>query len=479
MNDSVEPSSPTATAPALRVSGGRVIDPANGVDAVRDVLVRGGRVVEALSEGASEARGCETIDASGRLVLPGAIDMHTHIASRGVAIAHEMSPELVPSPSDTARGYLGMGYSGVIDAAVPPEDVAWAHKTLDQMPWMDTGFLLELGSHDELIAALTTHGEAAAGEVIRRLIAESGALGLKLVSLRHSEGLDAPINGTRVTPRRLIRFAAEAAAELPVAHPLQLHVPDLGSPDNITNTLTALDALEGRPAHLAHAQFYAYRTDEAGRVCSAAAALCAYLARHEHITVDSGCIAFGPAQMVTRDHLLAEHLAGLMRGDLVVREGWSVMPMRYEPMHAINAVQWATGLELILRSADLSRVALSVDHPNGGSFTAMPGLLELLANRAAREAALEQVHAAARERTGLGALRRELSDAELVMLTRVAPARGLGLDDRGHLGSGAVADLVITERVWARPAVVVKSGRVVARDGEVGAGEAGRRLRAG
>lgn len=403
--------------------------------------------------------------------------MHTHIASRGVTLAHDMNPSLVPSPAETARTYLRMGYTTAIDPAVPPEDVATAHATLAQMPWMDTGFLLELGSHDELVGALAEHGEPAAVELVGKLVEQSGALGLKLVSLRHAQGLDAPINDSAITTRQLIRFAAEAAARLPVAHPLQLHVPELGGPDNIANTLAALDALAGRPGHLAHAQFYAYRIDSEARMSSAATVLCQYLIRHPNVTIDSGCIAFGPALMVTRDHLLAQHLAGLMGGELTARNGWSVMPMRYEPTNAVNAVQWATGLELILCSEDLSRVALSVDHPNGGPFTAMPGLLELLAVRGAREAALRAMHPAALERSRLGELRRELSEKELVTLTRVAPARALGLKDRGHLGTGAVADIVVSDRVWQRPKTVIKSGMVAMREGELIDGDAGVRLR--
>ncbi|MFW6060946.1 MAG: amidohydrolase family protein [Phycisphaeraceae bacterium] len=448
---------------ALRIVGGRVIDPLNGVDAVRDVHVYDGRIVDALPTGAA----ARTIDATGSLVLPGAIEMHTHVASRGVAVAHELDPTLVPAARETALAYLRLGYTTIIDAAVPPDDVPLAHATLDRMPAIDTGFLLELGTHDEVVHALAHHGEAEALEIVDGLVTRSGAFGIKLVNLRHAEGLDAPLSGTTITPRRLIHFAAEAAEHLPLVHPVHLHVPDLGDPDNVVNTMEALDALNGHRGHLAHAQFYAYQQDANGALCSGAVDLCEYLAAHENVTCDSGCIALGPAMMITRDHPLGERLAALTGATVTQRRGWSVMPMRYAADNPVNAVQWATGLELILRSADLSRIAMSVDHPNGGPFGAVPTLLELLADRAARAAALAEVHKAARQRSGLAKLKRELSDAELVMLTRGAPAKALGLDDRGHLGSGAVADVVIVERVWSEPTVVVKSGRVMVEDGEV------------
>jgi dihydroorotase len=60
------------------IIGGRVIDPANGIDAVLDVAIADGKIsrVEAGIEPSSTAK---TIDASGQIVTPGLVDLHTHI----------------------------------------------------------------------------------------------------------------------------------------------------------------------------------------------------------------------------------------------------------------------------------------------------------------------------------------------------------------------------------------------------------------
>lgn len=65
----------------LLISGGRVIDPASGTDAVLDVLVADGSV--AAIDGGISANDAERIDAAGKIVCPGLIDMHVHLREPG------------------------------------------------------------------------------------------------------------------------------------------------------------------------------------------------------------------------------------------------------------------------------------------------------------------------------------------------------------------------------------------------------------
>ena len=62
----------------LVIKGGRVIDPSRKLDAIRDVAISHGRI-EAI-EPTIRADGIETLDATGKLVVPGLIDIHTHAA---------------------------------------------------------------------------------------------------------------------------------------------------------------------------------------------------------------------------------------------------------------------------------------------------------------------------------------------------------------------------------------------------------------
>ena len=60
----------------LIIRGGRVIDPSVGLDAVRDVAISGSKIAAVEADITSDAT--ETIDARGKIVTPGLIDIHTH-----------------------------------------------------------------------------------------------------------------------------------------------------------------------------------------------------------------------------------------------------------------------------------------------------------------------------------------------------------------------------------------------------------------
>ena len=68
---------------SLLIRGGRVIDPAQGIDRVDDVLVRDGLVVGIGPEGGEGGRPDVTIEAAGMIVAPGLVDMHVHLREPG------------------------------------------------------------------------------------------------------------------------------------------------------------------------------------------------------------------------------------------------------------------------------------------------------------------------------------------------------------------------------------------------------------
>lgn len=65
----------------LRIKGGQLIDPANDINEVMDILIEDGKVIEIASE--IKADDCIDIDAAGKWVCPGFIDMHVHLREPG------------------------------------------------------------------------------------------------------------------------------------------------------------------------------------------------------------------------------------------------------------------------------------------------------------------------------------------------------------------------------------------------------------
>ena len=73
---------------AIRLVGGTVYDPANGVDGeVRDLYLVDGRIADTCPPDARR------LDVSGMVVMPGGVDIHSHVVGGGVNAARRVLPE--------------------------------------------------------------------------------------------------------------------------------------------------------------------------------------------------------------------------------------------------------------------------------------------------------------------------------------------------------------------------------------------------
>jgi formylmethanofuran dehydrogenase subunit A len=491
---------------AIRISGGQVHDPANDVDGeVRDVCLRDGKVVE---EVGPEAR---RIDARGMVVMPGGVDIHAHIAGPKVNAARKLSSDdrrgdpvdrtdvlrsgtggLVPSTFATGYRYSLLGYTTVVEAAAPPLAARHVLSELRDTPMIDKAFLILMGNNQVLFELIRESG-GAVSQRLRDAIAwwlqATGGYGVKLVNPGgvelwkqdngHVDSLDDEVAGFAVTPRQVLEAIGGAVHELGLPHPVHVHANNLGVPGNADTTLETMRTLSGRQAHFAHLQFHSYGGEPGRQPHSRAPELLEYLGGHSEITADVGQVMFGPAMTMTADAHVSARLRDITRGkwinhDIEVETGCGIVPYTYRAGNYVHALQWGIGLELFLLSKDPWQVMLSTDHPNGGSFLSYPKLIRLLMDRGFREDQMSRANQRAIRRTALtDGVDREYTLNEIAIITRAAPARRLGLRDKGHIGVGADADVTIyhdradREEMFATPRYVIKGGELAVEDGEV------------
>ena len=478
----------------LRITGGRVYDPTNGIDGeLRDVCIEDGRVVAALAPGAP------FLDASGLVLMAGAVDVHSHIAGPTVNLARRLEPErrTVPTTLQTGRLYSLLGYTTVFDAAVPLPGARHAHLELGDTPVLDKGFYVVLGNDELLLRALAKGEDERARHTLAWALSASRAYGVKVVDPggfrawrtgRATIGLDDPVPGLDLTPRRIVEATATAVDALGLPHPMHLHCNNLGRAGNATTTLETMRALTGRRAHLAHLQFHCYGGEPGTRPSSRAREVSDALNHNRNLSADVGQVMFGPATTMTADVRVGQMLHELtgrkwVDADLELSGGCGIVPFEYRERNVVHAMQWAAGLELLLLSEDPWRLVLSTDHPNGGTFLSYPRLIRLLMDRAYRDEQIARLKPEALAGSVLAdGLAREYGLYEIAIVTRAAPARLLGLDTKGHLGPGADADVAIyapdanVEKMFATPRHVLKGGVRVAEDGQLRRETQGRTL---
>lgn len=508
----------------LRITGGTVYDPANGVaGVVGDVCIEDGKVVTELPTSAPR------LDVSGMIVMPGGVDIHSHIAGSSVNHGRQLQPEehavdpvpaprlddpdgeggqparsgtggTIPSTFTTGYRYAGLGYTTAMEAAVAPLFARHAHAELDDTPIIDAGLFALLGNDEYLFRQIAAGEGARARDYAAWVLRAAGAYAIKVVNPggvelwkrgappRNVTGLDDPVGSTAVTPRRILETLTDAGNELGLPHPVHIHCNALGQPGNAATTLETMRTLAGRRAHFTHLQFHSYGGGPGKGWQSGAKDVIEYVNAHLEVSVDVGQVMFGPATTLTADapvgYLLhASSGRKWVNVDVELETGCGIVPYVYKEKAAVAALQWAVGMELFLLASDPWRVVLSTDHPNGGSFLSYPALIRLLMDRAYRDEQIKRVNPKLLKGSALAdGLAREYTLNEIAIITRAGPARLLGLTEKGHLGPGADADVTIYAQggdaatMFATPRHVLKGGMQVVEEGQLRRAPAGRRL---
>ena len=140
----------------LCLKNGQVFDPINKIfNKKKDIYIKDGKITENLNEKISEA-----IDCKDKIIMPGAIDLHTHIGGGKVNIArlmlqefhknsdsdYDLTADFVPSTLKTGLQYIKMGYTSCFEPAVLPINARQSHAEMADTPFIDKGGYALLGN---------------------------------------------------------------------------------------------------------------------------------------------------------------------------------------------------------------------------------------------------------------------------------------------------------------------------------------------
>lgn len=503
---------------SLLLKNGFIYDPLNGVNGeVMDIAAEGGKIVER-----PRSKDLKVIDVSGMVVMPGGVDIHSHIAGSEVNAGRLLRPEdhfkdvevkgkvtrsgvgySIPSTFTTGYRYTKMGYTTVMVPSMAPLEARHTHEEMDDTPMIDKAaypllsdwwFVLEHlrdNKIDECAAHIAWMMRATKGYAIK-LVNPGGleAWGFG----QNVQSIDDPVPNFGVTPREVIRGLCKVNKLLNLPHTIHVHTNNLGKPGNYITTLKTMhcvkDLAEGtKPViHITHCQFSAYKGSDWSNIRSGAEKIARYVNRHSHVTIDLGQVVFTDTTTMTADgpfqyglHLLSGNK--WMNHDVETETSSGVVPFRYRRKSYVHATQWTIGLELALLIRSPWKVFLTTDHPNAAPFTTYPQIISWLMSRPARERLLKKINRKARKRCVLATIEREYDLSEIAIATRAGTAKALGLTWKGHLGVDADADIAVFDvnpkridpskeydlikKAFERTVYTIKGGEVVSRRGEV------------
>jgi formylmethanofuran dehydrogenase subunit A len=502
---------------SLILKNGVVFDPKHKINGEKmDILIENGKIVESIT-----GTDVNVIDVSNMTVMPGGVDIHSHIAGSEVNAGRLLRPEdhikdievkgritrsgvgySIPSTFTTGYRYSKMGYTTVMVPSMPPLEARHTHEEMDDTPMIDKAAFPLLGDWWFVLEYLSQNMIAECATHIAWVMKATKGYAIKIVNPggleswgfgRNVRGIDDQVPNFGITPREILRGLCKVNKLLRLPHTIHVHTNNLGIPGNYRTTLKTMDcvkdlATDNHPViHITHCQFSAFQGSDWNNMRSGAAKIAKYMNHHQHVTMDLGQIVFTDTTTMTADGPFQYNLFQLtgnkwVNHDVETETSGGIVPFRYRRKSYVHATQWAIGLELALLIESPWKIFLTTDHPNAAPFFTYPKIVTWLLSKTAREQTLRKINSKARRRSILSSIDREYDLYELAIMTRAGITRALNMPNKGHLGVGADADVAIydlspdnstsldperLENVFHRTMYTVKGGEIVVKKGEI------------
>jgi formylmethanofuran dehydrogenase subunit A len=498
---------------SLILKNGMVYDPINGINGDKmDILIQNGKIVEKIKGKA------EVLDCSKKIVMPGGVEIHSHIAGGKVNSGRLLRPEdhakfVMPksvttrsgsgfsTPSTFITGYLysRLGYTTAMTPAMPPLMARHTHEELRDIPMLDKGAYTLVDGNWFVLKYLKEKDMEKCAAYVAWLLRETKGLVIKIVNPGGTEAwgwgkncrsLDDPVPYFEVTPREMIKGLIEINEMLRLPHSVHLHANNLGRLGNFKTTEETLKipsrkAANRQALYLTHVQFHCYGGDTWKNFESKAESVAR--AVNDKVIIDTGNVTLDDTTTMTADGPMEYYLQSLthlkwINRNIEMETSPGITPFVFSPKMSTASIQWAIGLELSLL-IDPWKVLMSTDHPNGGPFIRYPRIIAWLMSEKYRAETMSMLNKAVEKRSILNTLDKEYDFFEIAIITRAGQAKALGLDFKGHLGIGAHADVAVydidpenidpsndyrdIENKFSSASYTIKDGEIVVKDGEI------------
>ena len=500
----------------LIIKNGLVFDPINKIEGEKkDILIESGKIVDKFTR----TTDIKEIDASGKTVIPSAIDIHTHIASQQVNWARLLGTNNNDfkdvwqglTLKRVANDYISNGYTFILEANVFPSLARQAIFNLQQLPVLDKGILLNISNLWPLELEFQRGKIKDMAVFLSDLLTKTFGFGFKVYNPFEPESWNLrDLREDISKPGRLYNFSALDVYEtivkcnemLGLPHSAHAHVEGYENEIGKINLFTVLEKIKSlnieanqksnlavkrdQIFHVAHANSYNYDGDNED--------LINFLNGNQNFSIDLAFVAFNQINpLITSDRRL---INSMLTNDIIENphklissavefEGDSFVSMRnFNKSNYQDCILWANALNLALNVKNKFQINFSLNFPNYANITDIPEIASWLVSKEARDNFMKGMNDKFLKDNSLQYIDKNLSFFDFICITRASPAKFLGLGSmKGNLGLGADADINILninieeidlsknheefKNSLSKIEYVIKSGKVIKKQDEI------------
>ncbi|MFX1569186.1 MAG: amidohydrolase family protein [Promethearchaeota archaeon] len=458
----------------LVIKNGLVFDPINKLDGeIKDILIESGKIVEKFS---SENE-VKEIDAKNKVVIPSALDIHTHIASQQTnwaRLLNSNNPKFRENwrglaLNNIARDYISNGYTFIVEANVFPSLARQTIFNFKQIPVLDKAMLLNVSNFWPLELEFQRGKNDEMAVFLSDLLSKTYGFGFKVYNPFENEIWNLKELREDISRQgRLYNFSSldvyenlvKCNEKLGMPHSIHAHIEGYENKIGKDNLLTILDKIktidppEGQDLrrnqifHITHANSYNIDGDDEQ--------LIKFINENRHFDIDIAFIGFNPVNpLITSDRRL---INSMFSEDIIDNphklissatefEGDSFITTRiFDKNNYLHCVLWANALDLTLNIKNKFQTSFSLNFPNYANVSDIPEIATWLVSKQARDNFMKGMNNEFLNKNSLLSEEKILTFLEFVCMTRTSPAKSLGLIDiKGNLGYGADGDLNILD----------------------------------